>query len=64
MKKVPKTIVEFVVQSWYPEYKWEDVFYATTLTEGKAILNDYNQNETGVPHRLIKRRVKNPAYKG
>lgn len=56
MPRVSKTVVEYVVQGHYG-YGWEDVYTAETYKEGKSILIDYVKNETGYPHRMIKRRV-------
>jgi len=48
---------EYTIQGNY-EQGWEDVTYEATLKEAKAQLKTYRDNESGIPHRIIKRRVK------
>lgn len=51
--------IEYVIQGYYGLlYGWEDVTAAETLAEAQGYLKDYQDNEKGVPFRLVKREVK------
>lgn len=62
-KKVSKTKVEIVLQGCY-EGQWGDLCYydRNQVVEAKQELRLYNENELGVPHRLIRRRIQNPEW--
>lgn len=55
-KRVNKYINESIIQGNYG-YGWEDLccYY-------KGALKEYNMNERGFPHRVIKRRSLNPLW--
>lgn len=55
--RVRKTVDEFVIQGHY-SCGWEDLTTEETRREGRAQLRCYDENERGVAHRLIKRRVR------
>lgn len=38
---------------------WETVTIDETYTEALQMLRDYDDNEPGIPHRIIKKRVRN-----
>ena len=61
--RVGKTKEVIVLQGNYG-YGWDDlVEYETSdSVEAKREKRDYDENEVDVPHRLIRRRVPNPAY--
>lgn len=61
--RVGKTKEVIVLQGNYG-YGWDDlVEYETSQQrEAKQDLRDYRENEKGVQHRLIRRRVPNPNY--
>lgn len=54
--KPKRTRAEYVVQGNYG-YGWEDLTSSDDPAEAKNDLKAYRENETGVPHRLITRRV-------
>ena len=54
---IRKTLDEYHVQGNYG-CGWETVTIDETMAEAKQMLKDYNENECGIPHRIIKRRVK------
>ena len=56
-KYVRKTNDEFHTQGLYFGV-WETVTIDETMAEARQMLKDYNENECGIPHRIIKRRVK------
>jgi len=56
MPRPRKTTDEFTVQGNYG-HGWEDLTTEVTRKAGRVQLRCYNENECGVPHRLIKRRV-------
>jgi hypothetical protein len=64
MKKINKYIYLFVVQGNYGSYGWEDLTQFENYKEAREDLKSYRQNETGIPHRMIKRRELNPDYNG
>ena len=51
-----KTHDEWQVQALY-EGAWEIVTYASTRQEAREQLKCYNENEHGIPHRIVKVRV-------
>lgn len=54
--KPNRTKPEYVVQGNYG-YGWEDLTTSDNQAEARNDLKAYRENETGVPHRLITRRV-------
>ena len=54
--KPKRTKAEYVVQGNYG-YGWEDLTASDDQSEAKNDLKAYRENETGVPHRLITRRI-------
>lgn len=54
--KPNRTKPEYVVQGNYG-YGWEDLTASDDYSEARNDLKAYRENETGVPHRLITRRV-------
>ena len=54
---VRKTVDEWHTQGDYG-CGWETVTIADTREEGLRDLRDYRENERGIPHRLIKKRVR------
>lgn len=54
--KPNRTKPEYVVQGNYG-YGWEDLTASDNQAEARNDLKAYRENETGVPHRLITRRV-------
>ena len=54
--KPNKTRKEYVVQGNYG-YGWNDLTYSDDYREAKADLKSYEENEQGVAHRIITRRV-------
>lgn len=54
---IRKTKDVFEVQGNYG-YGWEAVTTEETRTEAKKRLKEYGENETNVPHRIIKKREK------
>ena len=63
MAKVFKTELVYVIQGHYG--RWEDLceYGRDELREAKSDLKAYIENERQYSHRLIKRRIPNPAYK-
>lgn len=55
---IRKTHDEWHTQGNYG-HGWETVTIDETYAEAKQMLRDYNENERGVPHRIIKKRVRN-----
>lgn len=54
---IRKTKDVFEVQ-WNYNYSWEVLTTEETRTEARKRLKEYNENETNVPHRIIKKREK------
>lgn len=53
--------IEYVTQGNYAgSTGWEDVSYEETLTEGRAMLACYRENEPQYPHRLVLREPGQP----
>ena len=48
----------YVLQGMYAPREWDDILTETTKKEAYEQLTCYNENEPGVPHRIIHRRVK------
>ena len=61
MKRVNKYLYLWIVQGFYG-YGWEDLTASEKYSEARANLRDYQTNEIDVPHRLIKRRERNPEF--
>lgn len=57
-----KYVNEYVLQGNYGQ-GWEDLVSYDSRQEGNVDLKAYNENEQGVPHRLITRKGNNPNYK-
>lgn len=57
-KYVRKTHDEWHTQGWYG-CGWETVTIDDNRADARQMLRDYNENEPGIPHRLIKKRVRN-----
>jgi hypothetical protein len=51
-----KTRDEWAIQGNYGD-GWEDVSVEDSIKDAKRCLREYRDNETGYPHRLVKRRV-------
>ncbi len=62
MAKVNKWLYEYVIQGNYG-YGWDDLISEETKEAGRAQLCCYRDNERDASHRMIKRRVPNPAHK-
>jgi len=63
MKRINKYVIEHIVQGNYGYgHGWEDLCGSEDRKESREDLKAYRENEIGVPHRLIRRRVLNPAY--
>ena len=65
--KTPKTKLVKVLQGNYG-YGWEDLCQYDPKDDNqmKELRDDkkaYKENEVGVPHRVIERRIPNPEYK-
>ena len=61
MKK-NKYIYWWVIQTWYPNYGWEDVsFYDKKESTWKDVMHDYREYKIAeqAPHRIISRRELN-----
>ena len=54
---VRKTYDEYEVQGNYG-YGWDALTTCETLKEAREDLKSYRENEPGVPHRIVKHRVK------
>lgn len=54
---VRKTTDEFHTQGLYFGV-WETVTIDTTMAEARQMKRDYDANEPGIPHRIIKKRVR------
>lgn len=61
MAYIRKTTDEWQLQSYYPAYGWETIVYYDDRKEAKQDLRLYNENEPGIPHRIIKKRIKKEA---
>ena len=64
MARVNKYLYEIIVQSHCAGQGWSDECGASDWKEAKADARSYRENCPGLPIRIIKRRVSNPAYKG
>ena len=53
---IRKTEDEYEIQSWTP-YGWELATTETNRKDARAQLKCYHENEPGVSHRIIKKRV-------
>jgi len=62
MKKQNKYLYLFVIQGLYYG-TWEDETAEETWREARQRLREYRENMPEYPHRTIKRREINPAYK-
>lgn len=67
MAKIPKTKLVKVLQGNYGS-GWDDLCeYDPKDKEQMKELSDdrkaYRENEVGIPHRVIERRIPNPEYK-
>lgn len=63
-KKQNKYTYLYVVQGNYGYgYGWEDLTASENWKEARADLKSYRENERGVPHRIIHRRVPNDGKK-
>lgn len=65
-KNNPKTIAVKVLQGNYG-YGWDDLCQydirdSDQMKELKDDVKAYNENEPGIPHRVITRRIPNPDY--
>lgn len=64
--KFNKWIIEKVIQSNHG-HGWDDVeYFSNSISEMKACkqaLRDYRLNQPSASHRIIERRVLNPAFK-
>ena len=56
-KYVRKTKDEFHTQGLYFGV-WETVTIDETYAEAKQMKKDYDENECGIPHRIVKHRVR------
>lgn len=57
-KRTPKTQVVCVVQGNYGYgHGWEDLVAETSVTECRARLREYRENEPGTPFRRVNKRV-------
>lgn len=52
-----KTTDEYIVQGNYG-YGWDDLTTEVSMKDAKATRRTYDDNEKGVAHRIIKRRVR------
>lgn len=52
-----KTKDEYQIHGNYG-YGWEELTAEETYKEARAQLRCYNENEPGIPHKIVKRRVK------
>ena len=43
---------------------WEVVTREDTIQEARERLREYNENEVGVPFRIMQRSTSHPSYKG
>lgn len=59
MHKTPKTVQVFIIQGNYGG-RWEDLVQESFYINARQRLQEYQENETGYSHRIIKRRV--PYY--
>lgn len=57
MKYTRKTIDQWEVQGNYGS-GWESVTIEDTRKAAREMLKCYNENETGTPHRIVKKRIK------
>ena len=48
---------EYIVQTFYPVYGWEDVFIGATTAEARARLKEYRTNQPLYTHRVIRRKT-------
>lgn len=48
----------YVLQGMYAPREWDDILTEATKKEAHEQLACYNENEPGVPHRIIQRKVK------
>lgn len=51
-----KTYDEWQVQGFY-DGAWEILTYENTRQEAREQLKCYNENERGIPHRVVKKRI-------
>ena len=59
MAYVRKTRDVYYIQGYYTnEYGFEDVCEAEDYKDAKILKKAYDENEIGVPHRIVKRREK------
>lgn len=54
---VRKTCDEYHTQGFYFG-EWETVTIDETIAEARQMKRDYDLNEPGIPHRIIRKRVK------
>jgi len=60
MKRIPKTIKEYVIQGNYG-WGWDDENFETNARDASRSLREYRANGPG-SYRLIERRSPNPDY--
>ena len=57
MAYIRKTEDEHEIQSYTPRYGWELATTETSRKDAREQLKCYRENEPGVSHRIIKKRV-------
>ena len=60
-KYIRKTVDEYHTQGNYG-CGWETVTIDDNKADARQMLRDYNENEPGIPHRIVKKRIRKGEF--